>query len=313
MSNIRYVRDHRLDPSRYQLYQRAIWIAIVGNSLLAIAKGGTAWISGSTAMLAIAVDSLTDVVYTIFMAWGLRLSQQPADDGHPQGHARVEPVVSTVIALMMGVAGWEVLRQAIDRLFGVTPSFDWGLPAIVLVGSSLVKLIMYLLVRQLARNTRSPAIGASARDNLTDIYSAGVALLGVLGANWLHPLADPISGGLVSLWIFRNVWEILAENVGYLTGRSAEQELVEEIHEIARDVEGVLGVHSIVADYVGPQLRVDMHVDIAAEIPFHVAHDIHSAVRNRVEALDKVDQAFIHLEPVYGHEPGTGGQRAPTS
>ena len=306
MTGIRYVRNHQLDPARFQLYQRAIWIAIAGNSLLAVAKGGAAWISGSTAMLAIAVESLTDVVYTIIMAWGLRLSQQPADESHPQGHARVEPVVSTVIALMMGMAGWEVLHQAIHRLSSEPSSFDCGWPAIVLVGGSLVKLIMYLLVRQLARRARSPAIDASARDNLTDIFSSGVALLGVLAANWLHPLADPIAGGLVSLWIFRNVWEILVENVGYLTGRSADQELVEKIYEIARDVEGVLDIHSIVADYVGPQLRVDIHVDIAAEIPFQAAHDIHSAVQNGIEALDKVDQAFVHLEPISDQDSGTG-------
>jgi cation diffusion facilitator family transporter len=304
MSKIRYVRDHQLDPARYRLYQRAIWIAIVGNSLLAVVKGRTAWTSGSTAMLATAVESFTDVLYSIFMAWGLRLSQQPADESHPQGHARVEPVVSTVIALMMGMAGWEVLHQAIDRLFGEPVAFEWGLPTIVLVGGGLVKVIMYLLVRRLARSVQSPAINASARDNLTDVFSSGVALFGVLAANWLHPLADPLAGALVSLWIFRNVRDILVENVGYLIGRSAEQELVDQVHAITCGMNGVLGVHQIIADYVGPQLRVDMHVDIAADIPFYAAHDIHSAVQKAVESLAEVDQAFIHLEPI--HEQGDG-------
>jgi cation diffusion facilitator family transporter len=292
------IRDQATDQSRLLLYRRAIEIAVIGNGLLAVAKGGGAWISGSTAVMATAVDSFTDLVYTAFLAWGLWLSQQPADESHPQGHARLEPVISSVIALMMGIAGWEVARQAFSKILGEPNQFEWGLPAAVLVGSALVKMLMYLLVHRLAKLTRSPAINASARDNLTDVMSSGVALAGVLLANWLHPLADPIAGALVALWIFRNVIEILVENLGYLVGRSAEPELVDEIASISRQVDGVLDVHRIVVDYLGPQLRVDMHIDLAADLPLHAAHEIHQRLQKELEALDEVDLAYIHLEPM---------------
>ncbi len=295
----KFIRDQETDRSRLHLYRRAIWIAVIGNGLLAMVKGGGAWISGSTAVMATAVDSFTDVLYTAFLAWGLSLSQQPADESHPQGHARLEPVISSVIALMMGIAGWEVARQAIGKVLGEPNQFEWGLPAAVLIGSALVKLLMYLLVRRLAERTRSPAISASARDNLTDVFSSGTALVGVLLATWLHPLADPIAGALVALWIFRNVIEILVENLGYLVGRSAEPELVEDIAGIVRQVDGVLGVHRIVVDYLGPKLRVDMHIDLAADLPLHAAHEIHRQVQQNLEELDQVDLAYIHLEPVH--------------
>jgi len=303
MTNIQYVRNHQLDPTRYRLYLRAIWIAVIGNSLRAAALGITAWLSGSTAVLATAVDSLTDVLYTILMAWGLRLSQQPADESHPQGHGRIEPVVSIVIGLMMGAAGWEVVHRSITQLLGEPTTFEWGLPAAVLIGSGLVKVVMYLMVRRLGKRARSPAINAAARDNLSDVFSAGAALVGVIAANRFHPLADPIAGIVVSLWIFRNVISILVENVGYLTGKAAEPKLVEQIHAAACSVEGVRGVHQIIADYVGPQLRVDMHVEVDGEIPFHAAHDINDAVQKAVEALEEVDQAFIHLEPAHESNP----------
>ncbi len=297
------IRHQDANPERYRLYLRAIWIAVVGNSMLVVAKGSAAWFSGSTAIFATAVDSVTDVVYTIFLAWGLRLSQQPADDSHPQGHTRIEPVVSTVIALMMGLAGWEVVRRAFGQILAGSqePLAALGWPAGVLAGSGLVKILMYVLVRRLAERARSPAISASARDNLSDVFSSATALVGILAAGWpgsALKLADPIAAMIVSLWIFRNVLAILHENMGYLTGRAAEPDLVEQIHQAARGVEGVEGVHRIIADYVGPQLRVDMHVDVGPEIPFRVAHGIHSSVQKAVEGLDTVDQAFIHLEPV---------------
>jgi cation diffusion facilitator family transporter len=286
-----------MDPDRLRLYQRAIWIAILGNSLLALAKGAIAWLSGSTALLATSVDSVTDLVYTLFMAWGLWRSQQPPDESHPQGHSRIEPIVSVLIGLMMGLAGLEVVRRGIDSLLNEPDTFSWGWPSAVLVGSALVKVLMYLMVRRLGAEAHSPAIQASARDNLTDVISSGTALAGVLAANWLHPLADPVAALAVSVWIFRNSAAILTENLGYLTGRAAEPELQERIQATAQNVDGVLGVHRIIADYVGPQVRAELHVDVDSEIPFRTAHAISNAVRNAVEALDEVDLAFVHLEP----------------
>ena len=295
---IRYVRPPHIDPAQWRLYQRAIWIAVLGNVTLVLAKGAVAWLSGSTALLATAVDSASDVVYTLVMAWGLSRSQQPADESHPQGHARIEPVVSVVIALMMGLAGLEVVRQATGRLLGQPATFAWGLPAVVLIGSALVKVIMYVGVRRLGREAHSPAIMASAKDNLADVISAGTALAGVLAASWVHPLADPVAGLAVSVWVFRNAVGILVENLGYLTGRAARPQVVEAIYAAARRVEGVLGVHRVIADYVGPQVRAELHVEVDGEISFHDAHRISNAVRDAVETLDEVDLAFVHLEPV---------------
>jgi len=269
---------------------------------LAIAKGSAAVLSGSTAVLATAVDSVTDVIYTIFMAWGLRLSQQPADESHPQGHGRIEPIVSVVIGLMMGLAGLEVIKRAFAQLFGEPASFEWGFPAAVLIIGGLIKVIMYVLVRRLGRQAHSPAIRAAAQDNLSDVYSSGAALAGVLLANSWRPIADPVAGIIVSLWIFRNALGILLENLGYLTGRAAEPELLKKIIQAARDIEGVVYIHHVVADYVGPQLRVDMHVDVDGSLPFHRVHHISDAVQNAVEMLDEVDLAYIHPEPA---EPST--------
>ncbi len=295
--SLQSVRREFPDPHRQRLYRQAILIAIAGNAFLATTKGAVAYLSGSSAVLSDAANSLSDTLYSLLMAVGLHLAQQPADESHPQGHSRFEPLVSLLIAIMMGAAGFTALREGVLRFLSGATAIEPGWPAAVLVGSALLKVAMYFLVGRIGRVTHSPAIRASAHDNLADVLASAAALVGVLGSRLIHPLFDPTAGIVVSLWIFRAAWEILRENLGYLTGRGASPELVAQIVAAASSVPGVLGVHQVIADYVGPQLRVDIHVDVDGEMTLHQAHAIADHVQAQVEALLAVDMAFIHVEP----------------
>jgi cation diffusion facilitator family transporter len=156
---------------------------------------------------------------------------------------------------------------------------------------------MYLLVRNVARQRHSPAIEATAQDNLADIMSSAAALAGVLGSNLVSPLLDPIAGAVVSLWVFHTAYGVLKENLGYLTGQAADPDIIERIVREARSVPGVEDVHQVVADYVGPQLRVDMHINVDGQLPLTRIHAISEAVTRRVESIEQVDLVFIHVEP----------------
>jgi cation diffusion facilitator family transporter len=297
------VRRELPDPSRQQVYRRAVLIAIVGNGMLAVTKGAVAWLSGSSAVLSDAANSLSDTLYSLLMAAGLHLAQQPADESHPQGHSRFEPLVSLLIAVAMGAAGFTAAREGVLRFLSGATAIEPGWPTVALVVSALVKVAMYLLVGRTGRLAHSPAISASARDNLADVLTSAAALLGVWGSRFVHPLFDPAAGVVVSLWVFRTAWEILYENLGYLTGRCAPPELTPQIIATASAVPGVLGVHQVISDYVGPRLRVDIHVDVDGEMTLHQAHAISDQVQARVEALPAVDLAFIHVEPVGSQPP----------
>jgi cation diffusion facilitator family transporter len=294
------VRHAKIDAERYALYKRAIWIAIVGNVILAVAKGAAAWISGSNAVLADAANSWADVLYTIFLAIGLAISQQPPDRDHPQGHARFEPLASLVVGIAMGLTGYEVIRHSIGDLSGRLAPIPPGLPTVVLLCSGLIKGAMYLMARRIARQMRSPAIQATAADNLADVVTSAAALIGVWGSNLISPLLDSVAGMVVSLWIFKTAYGVFKENLGYLTGRAADPEIIDQIVSAARSVPGVQDVHQVVADYVGPQLRVDMHIDVDGTLPFSQIHKISDEVTQRVESVEEVDLVFIHVEPT-GH------------
>jgi len=295
--DLQHVRLEHPDLQRRRLYRQAISIAVTGNILLAAAKGTVAWFSDSSAVFSDAANSLSDTLYSVLMAAGLYLAQQPADESHPQGHSRFEPLVSLLIAVAMVAAGFMALREGALRFLSGAAAIEPGWPTVALVGSALVKVVMYLLVGRVGRLARSPAIQASARDNLSDVLTSTAAMLGVWGSRFVHPLFDPLAGIVVSLWIFRAAWEILSENLGYLTGRRAPPELVAQIVAAASSVPGVLDVHQVIADHVGPQVRVDMHIDVDGEMTLRQAHAIADRVQAQVETLPTVDLAFVHVEP----------------
>jgi cation diffusion facilitator family transporter len=300
---LKQIRTESPDPKRQRLYRNAILIALGGNALLAAAKSVLAWITGSSAIFSDAINSLSDMLYSLLMSVGLYVSQRPADEDHPQGHARFEPLVSLFIAGAMTVAGGTAVWKSIQRFLsggGAVPA-KW--PTVVLLGSVILKVGMYLLVNRIGDEAQSPAIQASARDNLADILTSTAALLGVWGARLINPIFDPIAGFLVGLWIFRATVEIVRENIGYLTGRGAPQNLCKQIAEAARNVPNVEGVHQVIADYVGPRLRVDMHVEIDGDVTLQRAHEIGENVRTAIKEIPQVDLVFIHLEPIGGDHP----------
>ncbi len=294
---VQQIREEREDHSRRRLYRYAILVAVAGNTLLVVTKGLVAWTTGSSAVLSDAANSLSDTLYSFLMAAGLYVAQQPADETHPQGHSRFEPLVSVLIAVAMALAGISAGWQGVERFRSGGAAVPPTWPTIVLLVAVAVKLLMYRLVSGVARRVGSPALRASGRDNLADVLASLAAWLGVVGSNVLHPLLDPVAGVMVAAWILRVMGGILYENLGYLTGRGAPTEMTASIVEAASAVPGVLDVHQVIADYVGPELRVDMHVDVDGGMTLREAHDIADRVAERVKALSAVDLVFVHVEP----------------
>jgi len=271
---------------------------------LAVGKGAAAYFSGSVALYADAANSVSDVLYSLLMVLGLWMAQQPPDIGHPQGHGRFEPIVGLMVATAMTFAGYEAGRTAVERFLvgGMDVALGW--PVLALLASAAIKAAMYNTIRRIATQVASPALAVVAQDNLSDVLTSGAAFVGVLGSRFLHPLADPIAGIVVALWIFRAALAAWKENLRYLTGAGASREVREEIAVAAAAVPGVLGVHKVITEYVGPRLVADLHIDVDGRTPLFEAHRISDAVCAKVEELPEVDRVYVHVEPCQEHPEG---------
>jgi cation diffusion facilitator family transporter len=294
---MQWVRNEEADPARRQMLRRAIWITVAGNVLLAVGKGVAAELSGSVALYADAANSISDVIYALMLALGLWIAQRPADLSHPQGHSRFEPLVGLVVAAAMTFAAYEAGRASIARFRAGGTTLDLGLPTLALVLSAGIKLGMYALIHRIAGRVQSPALDAAAKDNLADVLSSLAAFAGTAGSVFLTPLADPIAGGVVTLWVARAAFEAWQDNLKYLTGGGAPPDLREDIVAAAEAVDGVVNVHQVITEYAGPNLVVDVHVNVDGNLSLFESHAIADEVQAVLESLTDVDRAYVHVEP----------------
>jgi cation diffusion facilitator family transporter len=294
---IRRIETNQVSAAVRRVYYQAIYVALIGNGLLLAFKGVAAYLSTSSAIYADTANSASDLAYSLLMMVGLRFSLQPPDESHPHGHERVESLVTAAIGGFMAFAGYQAFANALsawrgDRELAVEAWLMW-----VPIITGALKLGMYLRVRRLAESTGSPAILATAYDHLTDIYTSGVVLVGLVAAQFTVLWADPIAGMLVSIWIFYQASRVVLDGVGQLIGRRGSPELEQAAIAAIAAVPGVLGMDKVIIEHVGPGLRADIHIYVDGTTTLDEVHRISHAVRATVEALEGVDHAFVHVEP----------------
>ncbi len=295
---MQWVRDFQPQPEQNRLYRTALFVTLGGNLFLAVAKGIVAWISGSAAIYSDAANSVSDVVYSLLMVAGLWMALQPPDLSHPQGHSRFEPLIGLVVTASMVFAGFEAARNSLERYNDKSiAAIALDLPTYVLLFSAAVKAGMFVFIKRIASQLQSPTLKTTARDNLSDVLTSVAAFLGVLGSNFIHPLADPVAGFVVAAWILRQAFMAGRENLGFLTGKGATKEEVQDFVAAAESVPGVLRVHHIMTDYVGPKLMVDMHINVDGNLTLREVHSISDNVIARLEEFPHVDRAYVHIEP----------------
>lgn len=295
---MRWIRVIEPNSKLSSKFKRALLITLFGNLLLAGVKSAAAYLTGSAALFADAINSISDVLYSILLIAGLWLSQRPPDISHPQGHSRFEPFVALIVTAAMTYAGYQALRTSVERFLTGGASIELGWAVLALIFSVLIKALMYLYIRNAGRELSSPGLMAAAKDNLSDMVASLAAFFGILGSGLLNPLLDPGAGILVALWIFRAVYLTARENLDYLTGAGADEELRKKILETVQSIEGVDNVHHIITEYAGPKLVVEMHINVDGNISLNHSHEISDKAIEELEKLPEVDRAYVHVEPV---------------
>ncbi|SFR54620.1 cation diffusion facilitator family transporter [Halogeometricum limi] len=287
-----------MSGDRGRVMRRVGFVVLGVNLVLALAKAGVWWSTGSLAVGSEAVNSVSDAVYSVIVLAGLYLTTQPPDFEHPHGHERIEPFVSLFVAVGVFAAGAGVLWNATTSVLNGTYGNPAGAAGVtVLVASGVVKYGLYRYCLSIGEREHSPAIVATALDNRNDILTAGAALVGVLGAGFGVPILDPIAAGVVSLGIVYTGYEIVRDNVNYLVGAAPSDELTAEILSRALEHPNVRGAHDVVAHYVGPEIDVSLHIEVEGDMTLLEAHDIESDVVTAIRELPEVDDVFVHVDP----------------
>lgn len=276
--------------------ERGAIISIVAYICLSAVKLGVGYLANSEALKADGLNNVTDIIASVAVLIGLKLSQRPADDDHPYGHWKAETVASMVASFIMMAVGLKVTYEAIINIF-YTPSES---PDVISAWTGLFcAFVMYFVYRynkKLATEINSQSVMAAAKDNLSDAWVSVGTFIGIIGAQFGLPWLDPLAAVLVGFLICKTAWDIFKEASLYLTDGFDEKE-IELFKETIHHCDGVKGVKEIKARNYGNNVVVDVVIFVNSTLDVKRAHDIATVVENELIEKHKVYDVHIHVEP----------------
>ena len=281
----------------------AIRLAILGimvNGLLATIKLLGGIVGNSYALIADAIESMTDILSS-FVVWrGLSVAVQPPDEEHPYGHGKAEPLAASFVSLMLLAASAGIAIEAVRGVF-LPPHTPKPFTIWILLGVVLVKESLFRLVFRVGEKLTSTAVRTDAWHHRSDAITSAAAAVGISIALWGgkgYELADNYAALFASCIIAFNGFRLLRPAVNELMDAQPSEELQQMILRLARHCEGVLGVEKVLARKAGLSYLVDMHIEVNKAMTVEQAHDIAHQVKDRIrKEIPKVAEVLIHVEP----------------
>ncbi|MFN8203667.1 MAG: cation diffusion facilitator family transporter [Solirubrobacteraceae bacterium] len=296
--------DTTLRPEK----RRAAALSIASNSLLILLKFVAGIVTGSVALLAEAMQSVIDLVASVVAYVSVRKADEPADENHPYGHAKIENLAAAIEGVLILVGSAIIAFEAVRRLLegGTVERLGFGIVIIAL--TIVVNLAVSAVLARRARETGSPALEGDAAHLRTDAITSvgvlvGLLLVQVTGANWL----DPVVALLVAVAILSTGVRLVMRSGRVLVDEGLPPDELEIIRDavVSFGPNGVVGFHKLRARRAGARRLVDMHVQFHAgatlEEAHATAHDLQDEIRRRLGDAD----VLIHIEPADRVRPGT--------
>ncbi len=279
---------------------KASYWSIAGNALLAIAKGITGIFGNSYALIADAIESTTDVFSSILVLLGLRYASKPADENHPYGHGRAEPLFTFMVVGFLIVSATIIAYESIDNI-NTPHEIPEPYTLIVLAVIIIIKEIAYRFVSKKGDETNSSVLKADAWHHRSDAITSLTAFVGIsialiMGKGYEN--ADDWAALFASGFILYNAYLILRPALGEIMDEHMHDELENKIRKIAQLNPGVVDTEKCYIRKTGMTYHVDLHIAVKAEISVKEGHDIaHRVKDNLLHEIPELADVLIHVEP----------------
>ena len=285
--------------------RRVLWLTLLLNLFVMALKFTLGIATGSLSLQADALHSVTDSVNNVLGLVTNRFSSPKPDREHPYGHQKFEAVGALGIAAFLGIACFEILRGAVEKIF-----FNAETVEIKVTSAELWLLLLVLVVnifvafyeRNVGKKVNSPILIADAKHTMSDIWVTIIVIIGLVGIwqadnlnipqlRWL----DVVLAFPVALLVFQSGWEVINENLPWLVDEMAIAP--EAIYDVVMEVPGVVSCHDIASrGMLGRQVFIEMHLIVNTEDLF-IAHQITEQIEDRLEKHFGTVRVLIHVEP----------------
>ena len=286
-------------------------VGMACNILLCIGKLLAGTLFGSIAIMADALNNLSDASSNVVSLIGFRLAAKAPDAEHPYGHARYEYLAGLVVSVTILAIGLSLLKESALKVLHPTPvAFSW-LSIGVLAASILVKLWLSGFNRAVGKKINSETLMATAADSRNDVLTTGAVLLSTILCSLTgYGIIDGIMGVGVAAFILWSGWGLVMDTLSPLLGESPSPELVEHIERTVMSYPGVLGMHDLMVHDYGPgRVMVSLHAEVPAHGDLLELHDIVDNIEMDLSRQLNC-QAVIHMDPVVTDDGLTGPLRS---
>lgn len=273
-------------------------VGVFLNLLLFLGKLTAGLLSGSIAVVADAVNNLSDAGSSVVTLLGFRLAEQKPDHEHPFGHGRMEYLSGLVVALLILLMGFELAQSSVGKILHPVPAEGGPWVTAILCAAIAVKLYMAFYNRRIGKRIGSTAMEAAALDSLSDCAATAVVLAASIAERYTSLALDGWGGLLVALFILWSGVQAAKTTMDPLLGTPPSPEFVEELRSLVLSHEPILGVHDIIVHDYGPGRRmISLHAEVPASGELLALHSrIDHVERELRERLGC--EAVIHMDPV---------------
>jgi len=290
-----------MPSDRLQRSLRATFLGLAVNLALTVAKFAAGAFGHSQALIADAVESLADIFSSLIVWRGLVVAETPADEDHPYGHGKAEPIAAAFVSAMLLVAAGWIAFHALQHIAAPHPApSPWTL--IVLVAVILLKETLFRVVLREGTHLESSALTTDAWHHRSDAITSGAAFIGIsialLGGKG-YEAADNWAAVVAAIVIGLNGWRLLHPACNELMDRAPDRELIDHIRNVARTISGVGDIDKCHVRKMGYHLFVDIHVRVDSQMSVERSHRIGHQVKDKLrEVIPAVRDVLVHIEPL---------------
>lgn len=292
---------------REHIIYRVTIVGSIVNLLLVAFKFVAGVLGRSSAMVADAVHSLSDLISDIVVLVFVRLASRPRDDDHNYGHGKYETLASIAVGVMLLVVSIMIMYNGVRDVWDIVVHHaSRPLPTSLALWAAIISILLkeglyhYTVIR--GRRIQSAALEANAWHHRSDALTSIATLIGIGGAMLLGPkwsLLDPLAAAVVSIFIIKASIDILRPGIDELLEKSLPPDTIQSITDTVLTTPGVLDLHKLCTRRVGTHPAVEMHLQMSPDITLLRAHDIASDVELRLRTLLGPDAHIgIHMEPL---------------
>ena len=273
-------------------------LAIATNFALFVIKVLVGFLSGSIALIADGIHSISDMVTDFAVLLGYYFGSKEPDQEHPYGHGRIETFSAGFIALILVFVGSAMIYYAAIAIAREKVAGPGIAVLIVALISVVTKELLFRRTKRVAVESHSTALYANAWHHRSDALSSIAVVIGFVSVRWGYAHGDQVAAIAIGLMIILVAVKIIGGCLHELTESAVDEGTIEHIKSIINSNSSIRQWHRLRSRTVGREVFLDLHILVDPGLNVAGAHEIAEGLEEALhEQITRPVNITVHIEP----------------